>query len=219
MLLTKIHRRNNLATENEKLVHKVVHRMSATCREPYEDLYQIGYLGLLKAAARFDHESGNAFSSFAIPYIQGEIQHFLRDQWQSIKIPRTALELKAKVRRVQRSLSNLGREVSAVDVAAGLGIDAAQWQQIEAMDSNIAVSLDELLFEPMQEENEDIAADVVLRSLSHLQDKQRVLVVEKFFNNLSEKDIAKKQNTSPQAVKATIRIALSKLRISLIEAA
>ncbi|MHC5732641.1 MAG: sigma-70 family RNA polymerase sigma factor, partial [Nostoc sp.] len=90
-------KRNILARNNEKLIHQVAHRMSQVCREPYEDLFQIGYIGLIKACDRFDPSTGHAFSSFAMPYIQGEIQHFLRDQWQSIKIPRTDIETKAKV--------------------------------------------------------------------------------------------------------------------------
>lgn len=49
MRLIAVDERNLLAQLNEKLVHKVVHRMSQVCREPYEDLYQLGYIGLIKA--------------------------------------------------------------------------------------------------------------------------------------------------------------------------
>jgi RNA polymerase sigma-B factor len=150
-----ISERNSLAQSNEKLVHKVVHRMSQVCREPYEDLYQLGYIGLIKAADRFDPTTGNAFSSFAIPYIQGEIQHFLRDQWQSVKLPRTAIETKAKVRRLQRSLASLGRVTEALQIALGLGISEEKWREIEALDSNITISLDELLHEPVQAADDD----------------------------------------------------------------
>ncbi|MFN6572387.1 sigma-70 family RNA polymerase sigma factor [Dendronalium sp. ChiSLP03b] len=207
--------RNELAQKNEKLVHKVVHRMSATCREPYEDLYQLGYIGLLKAADRFDPGTGNAFSSFAIPYIQGEIQHYLRDQWQSVKLPRTALETKAKVRRLQRSLSSLGREVAPDQIALGLGISEEKWRDIDTLDSNVTISLDELLHEPTSPEEVEIDEQLLFNSLSKLKNRHRVAVVEKFFNNSSIPEIAKRQNQSPEKIRAYINLGLAKLRVSL----
>lgn len=217
MLSVAVKERNTLAQSNEKLVHKVVHRMSQTCREPYEDLYQLGYIGLLKAADRFDPNTGNAFSSFAIPYIQGEIQHFLRDQWQSVKLPRTALETKARVRRLQRSLATLGRVVDASQIALGLGISAEKWREIEAIDSNITISLDELLHEPASPDEEERDEVVLLKHLLKLQANQRVAIVEKFFSNNSIQDIAKRQKATPQKVKACINLGLTKLRISILK--
>lgn len=210
-----VNERNLLAQSNEKLVHKVVHRMSQVCREPYEDLYQLGYIGLIKAADRFDPATGNAFSSFAIPYIQGEIQHFLRDQWQSVKLPRTAIETKAKVRRLQRSLAVLGRVMDASQIALGLGISEEKWREIDALDSNVTISLDELLHEPMQALDEEVDDEAILKHLNRLQAKQRTAIVEKFFSNNSIQDIAKRQKATPERIKAYINLGLVKLRISL----
>ncbi|MBD2437355.1 sigma-70 family RNA polymerase sigma factor [Nostoc sp. FACHB-110] len=212
--------RNALAEANKKLVHKVVHRARATCREPYDDLFQIGYIGLLKAADRFDAATGNAFSSFAIPYIQGEIQHFLRDQWQLIKVPRTALETKAKVKRLQRNLATLGRETETSQIALGLGIKHEAWQSLDAIDSNLAVSLDEMIHEPVSaEESEEIDKELLLKYLGKLRDKQRTALLEKFFNNLSIEQIAKKQKLSPQQVKASVNLGLAKLKFLLLQEA
>lgn len=216
MQLSAVSERNSLAQSNEKLVHRVVHRMSQTCREPYEDLYQLGYIGLLKAADRFDPSTGYAFSSFAIPYIQGEIQHFLRDQWQSVKLPRTAIETKAKVRRLQRSLASLGRQTDALQIALGLGISEEKWREIEALDSNATISLDELLHEPMQANDDDEVDDkTVLKHLNKLGGLQRTAIFERFFSNISIQDIAKRQKATPEKIKAHINLGLVKLRISL----
>ncbi|WP_445634536.1 RNA polymerase, sigma 28 subunit, FliA/WhiG subfamily protein [Nostoc sp. DSM 114161] len=210
-----VRNRNDLANENAKLVHKVVHRMSRLCREPYEDLYQLGFIGLLKAADRFDPTTGNAFSSFAIPYIQGEIQHFLRDQWQSVKLPRTAIETKAKVKRLQRSLASLGRDVSTLQIALGLGISEEKWREIDALDSNVTISLDELLHEPIQVDGSNTDEEIVVKHLNRLQASQRTAIVEKFFSNTSIQDIAKRQSCTPEKIKACINLGLVKLRISL----
>ncbi|MEH2393896.1 MAG: sigma-70 family RNA polymerase sigma factor [Nostoc sp.] len=209
--------RNKLAQSNAKLVHKVVHRMSQVCREPYEDLYQLGYIGLLKAADRFDPNTGNAFSSFAIPYIQGEIQHHLRDQWQLVKLPRTAIETKAKVRRLQRSLASLGRETDALQIALGLGINEEKWREIESLDSNVTVSLDELLHEPIQVDENEVDDRAVLRHLNKLQVNQRTAIVEKFFSNNSIQDIAKRHHATPEKIRAYINLGLVKLRIALTQ--
>ena len=80
--------RNRLVKLNAGLVRKIAHRVSHQCAEPYEDLEQIGYIGLIRAIERFDPTQGCAFSSFAVPYIRGEMLHFLRDRGSSIKVPR-----------------------------------------------------------------------------------------------------------------------------------
>ena len=211
-----VHYRNQIAHENEKLVHKVVHRMAATCREPYEDLYQIGYIGLLKAVERYDSSSGNAFSSFAVPYIQGEIQHYLRDQWQVVKPPRSSLEMKAKVRRLQKSLASLGRETDALQIALGLGISEEKWREIDAIDGNITVSLHELLYEPpFQLEEVEPEQELISKHLANLQPLQRIAIVENFLHSTSIAEIARKQNKSQENIRACINLGLTKIRISI----
>lgn len=209
--------RNKLALDNSRLVHKITHRMAAICREPYEDLYQIGYVGLLKASERFNPDTGNAFSSFAVPYIQGEIQHYLRDQWQTVKLPRNALETKAKIRRLKRSLAILGREVAEVEVAVGLGIDEQSWQTLTLLDSNVTVSLDEMLFEPSSSEiHEETEIEVLHKCLNKLQPKHKNAIIEKFFALASLEEIAKKQGVSIEEVKAWINLGLSRLKLLMV---
>ena len=80
--------RNKLVKLHSGLVRKMAHKFSHQCNEPYEDLEQIGYFGLIRAIERFDPTQGYAFSSFAVPYIRGEMLHFLRDRSTLLKIPR-----------------------------------------------------------------------------------------------------------------------------------
>ncbi|MFB6275249.1 MAG: sigma-70 family RNA polymerase sigma factor, partial [Halothece sp.] len=86
--------RNRIVELNMGLVRKEAHHWVNQCSESYEDLVQVGCMGLIRAIERFQLSKGNAFSSFAIPYIRGEIQHYLRDRSTSVKIPRRWLELK-----------------------------------------------------------------------------------------------------------------------------
>ena len=78
--------RNRLVKLNAGLVRKIAHRVSHQCAEPYEDLEQIGFIGLIRAIERFNPTQGCAFSSFAVPYIRGEMLHFLRDRGSAIKV-------------------------------------------------------------------------------------------------------------------------------------
>lgn len=208
--------RNKLAEENSKLVHKVVHRMAALCREPYEDLHQIGYIGLLKASERFNPSTGNAFSSFAVPYIQGEIQHYLRDQWQTIKLPRNAIETKAKIRRLRKSLAALGREVEEFHIASGLGIDAQSWESLMALDSNVTISLNEILYEPTSSDfHEETEAEALYKCLNELSPKHKSAIIEKFFMGRSLQEIAKNQGASVEEVKAWINLGISRLKVKM----
>lgn len=208
--------RNKRAQANEKLVHKVVHRMTTICRESYEDLYQIGYMGLLKASERFDESKGHAFSSFAIPYIQGEIQHYLRSQWQSVKIPRSSLEIKAKVKRVKKSLALLGREVDELQIALNLGLSTQEWELLDSVSGSVTVSLDELLHEPASSDEEEINFDIK-RHLNNLPSYQKNAILEKFFIGKTTQEIAKSQGRSSQEIQAWINRGIAKIRLELLK--
>ena len=85
--------RNQLVTLNMGLVRKEAHFWSNQCTEGYDDLLQVGSMGLIRAIERFELSKGHAFSSFAIPYIRGEIQHYLRDKGVLMRMPRRWLAL------------------------------------------------------------------------------------------------------------------------------
>lgn len=63
------------------LVWKLARKHEQRCREPVEDLFQVGYLGLDQAIKRYDPATGNRFSTFAYHWIDGEIRHYLRDEY------------------------------------------------------------------------------------------------------------------------------------------
>ncbi|MDR9403946.1 MAG: sigma-70 family RNA polymerase sigma factor, partial [Halothece sp. Uz-M2-17] len=96
--------RNQIVELNIGLVRKEAHHWVNQCNESYEDLIQVGCMGLIRAIERFELSKGNAFSSFAVPYIRGEIQHYLRDRSTSVKIPRRWLELRQQASKVTHKL-------------------------------------------------------------------------------------------------------------------
>ncbi|MDB9496206.1 RNA polymerase sigma factor SigF [Spirulina major CS-329] len=129
--------RNRLVHLNIGLVRREAHHWVERCPESYEDLLQVGCLGLIRAIERFDVTKGNAFSSFAIPYIRGEIQHYLRDKSTPIRIPRQWQEIWRRAIKVTQALRvEMGRQPSDRDIAAALNISHAHWQEIKLAHQN-----------------------------------------------------------------------------------
>lgn len=214
-----IKRRNSLATANAGLVRKVAHRWARQCAEPVEDLIQIGELGLLKAVERFDPTKEVAFSSFAVPYVNGEIMHFLRDGWSHLKIPRRAFEEAGKVKAVQRKMAAAGRNVSLEASAEAVGLSPARWQWVsEAVARKQMATLDAVM--EVADESDDGGEHAQLRerlmgAMSTLPSLERRCVVEKYFGDCSDQAIACSLQITPVQVQAILEAALSRIKEEL----
>ena len=115
--------KEQLVTTNAPLVKSVAKRFMNRAIE-YDDLYQIGCIGLIKAIARFDLSYDVRFSTYAVPMIAGEIKRFLRDDGM-IKVSRSLKELAARAAAVREKLIDThAREPSVAEIAAELGVDA-----------------------------------------------------------------------------------------------
>ncbi|MGA1622935.1 MAG: sigma-70 family RNA polymerase sigma factor, partial [Synechocystis sp.] len=139
--------RNELVKMNTGLVRRVAHQLSRQCVEPYEDLEQVGFLGLIRAIERFEPKQGTAFSSFAIPYIRGEMLHYLRDKSSVLRIPRRWQELHSKGKSVSKQLARqLERPPTAQEIANALSIPIAEWQECQSIfKQRFLVSLDRVI--------------------------------------------------------------------------
>lgn len=115
-----------LFSSNMGLVHHVAHRFEWT-GEDYEDLAQIGSIGLMVAVKKFQPGMGFAFSSYAIRCITGEIMHHLRDHGSLIKVPRAWREQLAKGKKL---------EAKGINPAEGLGITEDEWMMIREAHAN-----------------------------------------------------------------------------------
>ncbi len=223
-LLISYHRNPNITLRNQLvelhagLVRKIAHQFSHQCVEPYEDLEQIGYFGLIRAVERFDPSQGYAFSSFAVPYIRGEMLHFLRDHSSVLKIPRRWQELFHEGQKVRRELAaTLGYSPTDTEIAARLRVSVEEWQEIKlAAQNRISLSLDtnvggqvdcpltlgEALqcqhSTALQQEEED--RQQLQGAMDQLEEKTRKAVEFVFLKELSRKEAAKRIGTSPMTV-------------------
>ena len=108
--------KETILEHNLNLVRSVVHRFTNRGYE-WDDLFQIGCIGLIKAIQRFDIKFGVQFSTYAVPMIIGEIRRFMRDD-NPVKVSRPVKELAYRVHRTQEKLQGvLGREPTIKEVA------------------------------------------------------------------------------------------------------
>jgi RNA polymerase sigma-B factor len=196
----------------------MAHKFSHQCNEPYEDLEQIGYFGLIRAIERFDPSQGYAFSSFAVPYIRGEMLHCLRDRSTLLKIPRRWQELYNEGQKVRKELAEiLGRPPKDSEIARQLKVSVQEWQETKlAAQNRMPLSLDATVVnyidcqitlgealpcprsgaeQQQQEERQQLQG-----AISMLEEKPRMAVELVFLKELSRKDAAKKIGTSPMTV-------------------
>lgn len=111
--------RNAMVEQNMGLVHSCAHRFKGRGIE-YDDLFQAGCMGLVKATDAFDPERGVMFSTYAVPVILGEIRRLFRDGG-TVKVSRSIKELGIKTMRVREHLStSLGRDPTISEVAAAM---------------------------------------------------------------------------------------------------
>lgn len=117
--------RDAFIEDNLRLVHSCCHKFTGRGIE-YDDLYQAGCIGLIKAADNFDESRGLKFSTYAVPVILGEIRRLFRDGG-TVKVGRTLKELSMKAVREREALSKeLGRDATVSELAERLGVSAEE---------------------------------------------------------------------------------------------
>ncbi|MFN9397273.1 MAG: sigma-70 family RNA polymerase sigma factor [Pseudanabaena sp.] len=224
--------RDRIVRLNIGLIKKEVHFWADRHSEIYDDLLQVGALGLIGAVDRFELNRGYAFSSFAVRYIRGEIQHYLRDKSSSVRIPRRCLDLQQQSVRVMQKLRNtLQREPSTQEVATALGIKLSEWQEAKlAFQNRVPLSLDA----PIRSEEEDAASigDLVAdpksnmqsqqdekfrlhQALSVLEQRTREIVEFVFIEDMPQRDVAKLLGVSAVTISRQLKKGLSTLRCVL----
>jgi RNA polymerase sigma-B factor len=215
--------RNQLVQLNAGLVRKIAHRVSHQCAEPYEDLEQIGYLGLIRAIERFNPSQGCAFSSFAVPYIRGEMLHFLRDRSGTVKIPRRWQQLNKDGQKVREEfIEAFGRQPTDIEIADRLNVTVNEWRESKIATKNrLPLSLDATVSQqidsPMtlgdtlpdtQYQNLQVLEEdrqQLQKALSQLEDKTRKAIEFVFLHDLSRKEVAEQIGVSPMTVTRRIQ--------------
>ena len=112
--------------------------------EPFDDLFQVACVGLVKAIDRYDASRGRAFSSFAVPTIAGEIKRYFRDRTWSVHVPRDLQDLTLAVEHARTDLEHeLSRSPTVPEISERLGLDDEEvLEALQAQHAHRAGSLD-----------------------------------------------------------------------------
>lgn len=235
-LLERYHREGDFDARTEfiertmAIVHHVARRY-ADRGEHYDDLVQAGSVGLLKAVDRFDVDRGVQFATFAIPNIAGEIRRHFRDRGWAVRVPREVQERHALLTRITEKLGReLQRTPSVAELAEASGLTKAQvLDTLEGARNYTAASLDA----PVDEERTgmDLLGDqedgfdqvdrklVLHLGMKGLQERERRIVALRFYEGLTQTEIAERLGISQMHVSRLLRQALATMRERLDESA
>lgn len=223
--------RDLIVVRYSSLVERVARRFSGI--EAFEDLVQVGNIGLLNALNKFDPEAGVRFHTYATYLVAGEIKHYLRDRSQIIRHPAWLQELRHKVNKIANQLQQeLGRFPTQREIAEAGGItesavnEVFQTQEMLRMgsldapvtdgdESSEGEKLDAADFCPEQVGLEDRL--VLEQALDQLRELERKVLIHFHFDSLNQTEIAAKLGISCNYVSHILRQSLAKLRKILAE--
>jgi RNA polymerase sigma-B factor len=220
-----IEQRNALVEAHTSLAASVAKRF-ARRGEPLDDLIQVANFGLVKAVERFDPEHGASFVSFAVPTMLGEIKRHFRDRTWTAKVPRSAKELLLRLSTANEELTaELQRSPTVAEVAVRLGV--TEDNVLEAMEARSVyrpASLSSLpsdrsgpprLESQLGVNDRDLGGVedrlTVTRLLETLPERERRIVELRFYQDLTQSEIAAIVGISQMHVSRLLRQALSQL--------
>lgn len=198
--------------------------------EPHEDLLQVARIGLVHAIDRFDITRGEDFVSYAVPTIMGEVRRYFRDSGWAMHVPRRMQELHLMIARATEALSQrLGRAPTARELAVELGVSVQEVSegllvkgayQTDSMDAAASgkdggLRLSEVLGAE-DPELESIDGYVALQPLlAQLPDRERRILMLRFFGSMTQTQIAEKMGISQMHVSRILARTLAQLRDAL----
>lgn len=189
--------REILITENMGLVHACAHRFAGKGIE-YEDLFQAGCMGLVKAFDAFDTERGVKFSTYAVPVILGEIKRLFRDGG-TVKVSRSLKELSIRVTKEREIfLLKTGREPTVSELAEKLLIEEEEvTEALCAAAPVVSLTVDEdegggQTDIPVESpENEITERLSVIKAVSDLEERDRLIIRHRYYENKTQTETAK----------------------------
>jgi RNA polymerase sigma-B factor len=203
-------------------------RRFANRGEPIDDLRQIAYVGLVKAVERFDPHRDLQFSSFATPTITGELKRYFRDKGWAVRVPRRLQELHLQLDRTTADLSQeIGRSPTPAEIAARAGVTVDEvLESMEAGSLYRLASLDAPAYDDpvtvatVADGVSDPASALefaddrmaVERLLAALPERERHIVSLRFFDGLTQSEIAELIGISQMHVSRLLMRSLDQLR-------
>lgn len=216
-----------LVEENNGLIWSIVKRFQGRGYE-LEDLYQIGSIGFIKSIKRFDTSFDVKLSTYAVPYILGEIKRFIRDDG-SVKVSRSIKELAMKIKDIEaRYLREKGEEITIMQIA----------KELKVSKEDVAIALDSLrptvsLYEDNYsneegglsfldtlsnnvDEAEQLSNKLAIKQLiENLEKRDKELILLRYYKNKTQMEVAKILGISQVQVSRIEKKILNSMKLKL----
>ena len=238
ILLRRYHEDGDLQAREQLIEHYMSLVRSLARRysyrgEPLDDLVQIGAIGLIKAIDRFDLDRGVELTTYATPNIIGEIKRHFRDKGWSVRVPRGLQELNVRLSRLMEQLTvQLSRSPTIPELAKAAGVE--EELVLEALESGRAYTslslsvgggggddddLDPLESLGTEEHQYEVSEDRALLApgFKLLDERERKILQLRFFEGLTQSQIAQQVGISQMHVSRLIRRSLEKIRETIAE--
>lgn len=218
----------DLINDNSGLIYSIVKRFKDRGYE-LEDLYQIAVIGFIKSIKRFDTSFDVKLSTYAVPYILGEIKRFIRDDGL-VKVSRSIKELGIRIKEVQKQeLQKTGRDLRVEEIAKKLGVSAEE--VAAAMDAFLpvesiyqssytneegAINIIDTLSTQVDESN-TITNRLSIRALiDELEEKEKELIVLRYYQGKTQMQVAEILGITQVQVSRIEKRILSSMRMKLV---
>ncbi|MFF8595096.1 RNA polymerase sigma factor SigF [Streptomyces sp. NPDC015220] len=224
--------RNTLIEMNMSLVRYAAGRFRSRGPQEMEDIVQVGMIGLIKAIDRFELAREVEFTSFAVPYIVGEIKRFFRDTSWAVHVPRRLQEARVELAKATEELSSrLGRKPSTKELAELMNLPEPEVvDAMVASNGYTSASLDAAV--SGSEDGESVLADFIGAEdtsmelvedvhslaplLAELDDRDRQIIHMRFVEELTQAQIGERLGISQMHVSRLLNKLLARLRQGLL---
>lgn len=208
---------NSLIEDNKKMIYKLANNFS---RNNFEDLYQVGVIGLINAYNNYNKDYNIKFSTYAYTYILGEMKKYVREN-KNIKISRDIIYLSNRLDKlIELLMQKYKRMPTTKELSIETGLD--EWKIVEALGiKNCIKSLDE----PVKKDEKEITMLDVISDNSHfeddiefeellntLNDEERIIIENRYFNDKSQSEVALLTGYSQSKISRKEEKILTKLR-------
>ncbi len=198
--------------------------------EPFEDLVQVGTIGLIKSVDRFDTDRGVEFSTYATPTIIGEIKRYFRDKGWAIRVPRRLQEMRMQISAATADLTqSLGRSPTPREIGEAIGCSVEEIiEGLESSNAYATLSLDatddsddggQSMLDAIGVDDDALEQVEIRESvkplLENLPPREKRILLLRFFKNMTQSQIAAEIGVSQMHVSRILTRTLDELRASL----
>ena len=216
-----------LVENNQGLIWSIVKRFLGRGYDK-EDIYQIGCLGFIKAIRRFDSEFEVKLSTYAVPYILGEIKKFLRDDGP-VKVSRGLQELNIKIKELQKEYLKKGKELNLLEISEILKIpkeEVAMAMDVgkprESIEESVynndksEISLLDMLYNNKDEQTEIANKLTIQKLIENLDDRDKEIILLRFYKDKTQTEVAKIMGISQVQVSRIEKKILKGMKTQLV---